>query len=71
MMNPTIPWVREDEERYGEEEDDEKRVQNAVPVNAGGLLAEVTVAVVIEAVRPSRVGRKPVDRVGVDDVDLL
>ena len=71
MMKPTIPWVREGDERYGEEEDDEKRVENAVPVDAGGLFAEVTVAVVVEAIRPGRVGRKPVDGVGVDDVDLL
>ena len=70
-MKATIPCVREGEQGYGEEEHDEQRVKNAVPVDAGGLFAGVAVAVGIEALRPGGVGREPVDRVGVDDVDLL
>ena len=71
MMKATIPCVKEDERGYGKEEHDEQRVENAVPVDAGGLLAEVAVAVGIEALRPGCVRREPMDRVGVNDVDLL
>ena len=54
-----------------EEENHEKRVEDAEPVDASRVLDELAVAVAIEAIVPGDIGRHPLDRVAVDHVDLL
>ena len=63
--------VRSGGETHGEEDDDQKRVDDAEPVDTAGFRAEVAVAVVVEAVRPGGGGGQPLHRVGEDYVHLL